>query len=109
MSFDGILVAHGRESTTIFSDLTKWHPGNWDAQDHIEYLTRYPDITHDQLSGGNETDTDLFEDAVSEQPIMRSAGEDEVGQCPICDGMGPVYTYCRDCEDSGMLYHPKPH
>ena len=34
-------------------------------------------------------------------------GEDEVGQCPICDGLGPVYTYCVDCEDSGMIYHPK--
>ena len=39
---------------------------------------------------------------------MRSAEEDEVGQCPICDKLGPVYTYCRDCEDSGMIYQPKP-
>ena len=36
-SFDGLLVAHGHESTTIYgSDLTKWHPGNWDAQNHLD-------------------------------------------------------------------------
>ena len=40
---------------------------------------------------------------------MTSAEEDEVGQCPICDKLGPVYTYCRDCKDSGMIYQPKPH
>ena len=45
--------------------------------------------------GGDETDTDLFEYAVSKQTIMTSAEEDEVGQCPICDGLGAVYTYCR--------------
>ena len=72
-SFDGLLVEHGRESTTISgSDLTEWHPGNWDAQDNLYYLTRYPGVNHDQLSGGNETDTGLFEDAVSERPIMRT-------------------------------------
>ena len=101
-SFDGFLVAHERKRTTISgSDLTEWQPGNWDAQD---YLTH-----HDQPSGGNETDTNIFEEAVSEQPIMTSAEEDKVGQCPICDGLGPVYTYFRDCEDSDMIYQPKPH
>ena len=40
---------------------------------------------------------------------MTSDEEDEVGQCPICDGLGPVYTYSRDYEDSGMIYQPKPH
>ena len=64
---------------------------------------------HDQISGGNETDTDLLEDAVSKQLIMTSAKEDEVGKCPICDVLGPVYTYCRNCEDIGMIYQPKPH
>ena len=101
-SFDGFPVAHGRKSTTISgSDLTKWHPRNWDVQD---YLTH-----HDQLSRGNETDTNLFEDAVSERPIMTSAEEDEIGQCLIFDGLGPVYTYCHDCEGSGMIYQPNPH
>ena len=64
---------------------------------------------HDQISGGNETDTDLLEDAVSKQLIMTSAKEDEVGKCPICDVLVPVYTYCRDCKDSSMIYQPKPH
>ena len=102
-SFAGFLVAHERKSTSIFcSNLTEWYPGNWDAQD---YLTH-----HYQLSqGGNETDTNLFEDSVSKQPITTSAKEDEVRQCPICYGLGPVYTYCRDCKYGSMIYQPKPH
>ena len=51
----------------------------------------------------------MFEDAVSEQPNMTSAEEDEVGQCPICNVLGTVYTYCRGCKDSGIIYQPKPH
>ena len=72
-SFDGFLVAHERESTTMSgSDLTKWYPINWDAQDYF--------IHHDPLSGGDETDTNLFEDAVSEQPIMTNTTYVQIGR-----------------------------
>ena len=95
-------MAHKRKSTTISgSDRTKWHLGNWDVQDYFTH--------HDHLFRENDTFTALFEDTVSEQRFMTSAEEDEVGKCPINYVLGPVYTYCRNCEDIGMIYQPKPH
>ena len=44
--------------------------------------------------------------AASSDAVNSSSTSDTptVGCCPNCDGSGPIGTYCKDCEDQGMIY-----
>jgi hypothetical protein len=56
-------------------------------------------------------DTEVFQDAHEEHaPSVESEDSEDgkEGECPECGDHGPIYNYCFNCEDSGMIYEEIP-
>jgi hypothetical protein len=56
--------------------------------------------TNERANTANEKD-------LGTEDIVLFANENlqiEIGECPNCSDIGPLGTYCNECEDSGMVY-----
>jgi hypothetical protein len=43
---------------------------------------------------------------MANKPTANETERGEVGECPLCNGVGPAFVRCRHCDEDCMVYEP---